>query len=66
MDLSLIFDTTAHAEFSFESYGGHMYSLHIDCTALQNLLFCPLNILLLHAQSLAYLYAVNMFATSKL
>lgn len=43
-----------------------MYSLHIGCTALQNLLSYPLNILLLHAQSPAYLYAVDMFTTSKL
>lgn len=43
-----------------------MYSLHIDCTALQNLLSYPLNILLLYAQGPSYLYAVDMFTASKL
>lgn len=42
-----------------------MYSLCIDCTALQNLLSYPLNILLLHVQSPAFLYAVDVFTTSK-
>lgn len=43
-----------------------MYSLHIDCMVLQNLLSYPLNILLLHAQNPAYLDAVDMFTTRKL
>lgn len=43
-----------------------MYSLDINCTALQNLLSYPLNVLLLHARNPAYLYAEDMFTTSKL
>lgn len=43
-----------------------MYSLHIACTALQNLLSHPLNILLLHAQSPVFLYAVDTFTASEL
>lgn len=43
-----------------------MYSLHIACSALQNLLSHPLNILLLHAQSPAFLYPVDTFSASKL